>query len=540
MPMPSGPSSGPDVAPPAGPAPSVGPVVAVIAVGVAVAGGAVGGMVGDLRLPLVALAVGGAAAAAVIRRPAGLFLLGLLVWTRASHVAEVDHGYPGILVPFTVVLVVTGLVRLWRERPRGTGPAGVLAAMGAPTVVLGLAFAAYGAQRLVGLVHAAEPERVMVGLVELARDGLIVSAVALGVRTRADLRALVWGVVVGGAALGAVGVAQWATGTWSDDWWGFAKAGFKSIAGGQDDFRQGGSIGDPNFHAQIMVVAGLLAFERAVGEGRRALRLAAGVCGAVTAAGVALTYSRGGLLAAAAGVVTLAVVFRPRPRHVVAAVAVVGLVLAAAPDVYRERLASITEAAEAVTGGGGATDNSIEGRTSELLVGLRMFADHPWLGVGYDHYRYHHLDYSRRIGLDDRRTERAAHNLYLEHAAEGGVVGLAALAAVLAVAVAGVLRARRWAAAAVDGPVASLAGGLLAALVAYLTASLFLHLAYPRPFWLLIAACAVAPQAVRAPRVPTGDRPGPAVPVGVGPGRAHRPPPPGTVATGPTAGARRR
>ena len=70
------------------------------------------------------------------------------------------------------------------------------------------------------------------------------------------------------------------------------------------------------------------------------------------------------------------------------------------------------------------TEVSFRGRMSEYAVGFRMFRDNPVLGIGYDNYAANYLDYSMRIGLDPRRTERSAHSLYLEVLAEQGLLGL--------------------------------------------------------------------------------------------------------------------
>lgn len=70
------------------------------------------------------------------------------------------------------------------------------------------------------------------------------------------------------------------------------------------------------------------------------------------------------------------------------------------------------------------SDISFVGRMSENIIGVRMFMDHPILGVGVKNYPVYYIDYSRGLGLDQRRTERSPHSLYLEVAAEQGIVGI--------------------------------------------------------------------------------------------------------------------
>ena len=63
------------------------------------------------------------------------------------------------------------------------------------------------------------------------------------------------------------------------------------------------------------------------------------------------------------------------------------------------------------------------GRLSENLVAVRMFGDHPIIGSGIGNYRPLYQQYARPLGIDPRTIPRRAHNMYLETAAETGLVG---------------------------------------------------------------------------------------------------------------------
>jgi len=90
------------------------------------------------------------------------------------------------------------------------------------------------------------------------------------------------------------------------------------------------------------------------------------------------------------------------------------------------------------------------------------------------------------LGMDQRRTERRPHNLYLQIASELGVLGLMAFGAILW----GVMRGLRQAYQGLlklDRPdQASLVFAFGVALVGYLVAALFLHAAFARYLWLLV------------------------------------------------------
>jgi O-antigen ligase len=139
---------------------------------------------------------------------------------------------------------------------------------------------------------------------------------------------------------------------------------------------------------------------------------------------------------------------------------------------------------------------------SEMVAALQMFADHPFLGIGYGNYETHYHRYARDIALDGRREERQAHSLYLEVAAETGVVGLAAFGALIAYAMSSVLRTRAVLFESGRDAQAQTATAFAIALFGYLAGSVFLHLSYPRYFWLLVGVAIAARGTVEAHRAP--------------------------------------
>jgi O-antigen ligase len=140
-------------------------------------------------------------------------------------------------------------------------------------------------------------------------------------------------------------------------------------------------------------------------------------------------------------------------------------------------------------------NNSLRGRTSENLAAVRMWGDHPLIGVGPDNFEVHYETYSQAIGIDQRPQARGAHNLYLESLAETGVFGAAAFLAVVWLAVSGAWRAR----ARLEGPDALLGEGLAVALGAFLICALTLHSAYARYEWIFLGLGLAAGHLVRRP-----------------------------------------
>jgi O-antigen ligase len=131
------------------------------------------------------------------------------------------------------------------------------------------------------------------------------------------------------------------------------------------------------------------------------------------------------------------------------------------------------------------------GRLSENLVAVRMFGDHPIVGSGIGNYRPLYQQYARPLGIDPRTIPRRAHNMYLETAAETGLVGAVLLLLFLILLLSALRNAYRK--MKPDETPVVFACGL--AIVAYLLSSLFLSriLATSLPFWALAGIALALP-----------------------------------------------
>jgi len=223
--------------------------------------------------------------------------------------------------------------------------------------------------------------------------------------------------------------------------------------------RAEGSFGHPNLLAVFLATALGAAGAVAIG-GRPAARPVAAVAFAAALAGLALTLSRGGLLAAAAAI---AVMLRwgpfrrmAVPAAVVAAAAVLiggGDLLGSAQSVDRvtKRIESVRYAAA------GADPRSQLWRGTPEIIG-----DHPLVGVGAGQFSTAAQRYGLRDPLSEYQPFEHAHSIPLTVAAELGLLGLAGLVW-LAVALGfAVVRACRH----TGGRERAYAFGLAAALVA--------------------------------------------------------------------------
>jgi len=124
------------------------------------------------------------------------------------------------------------------------------------------------------------------------------------------------------------------------------------------------------------------------------------------------------------------------------------------------------------------------------MVGAGLvFLDYPVVGVGPGMYKHYSRDYGSRLGLSRVDEEREAHNLILGLAAETGTVGLVAFLMLFGSAVFGTLRILRTEARR-RPELAALATGFFASLWIYFMSGLFLHMAYARFFFVVLALAA--------------------------------------------------
>ena len=155
---------------------------------------------------------------------------------------------------------------------------------------------------------------------------------------------------------------------------------------------------------------------------------------------LAYTYSRGAIVALI--VAGLLAAFLRHVRPVILLVGI-GLVVALAAFVLPPEVTHRVSALGQLVSPSSGTDPSLRGRTSENLAALEMWRTYPIAGVGPGNFELRYLDYSARIGIDDRAENRNAHSLYLESLAETGLIGSVPFFALIFVALRRPWHARR-------------------------------------------------------------------------------------------------
>jgi O-antigen ligase len=363
-----------------------------------------------------------------------------------------------------IAIVLAGIAVRWASgRERVSPPEEML-----PFAALALAYVAATLLATDRRVAAAETQ-------DLISYAAVVAALLVLLDTPAWLRRAAWAIVAGIGLLAVLAILQQLTRTYPTAYHGFA-----SVLPAGDAMRSAGPL-NPNPFGQVLATAAVLALYLARVGPRFGSRVLAVAIAAACIVALAYTQSRAALIALVLVAIGIGVLRGVRLRVLAVAIftaVVVGT--AVLPASLQTRVGDLYGAVSA--NAGTPQDSSLRGRRSENLAALRMWADHPLIGVGPDNFEIHYEQYSEAIGTDPRPEERGAHNLYLESLAETGVLGAAAFLTIVGLAVRGAWRARRR----LDGADVLVAEGVFAALATFLICAFTLHSAYARYEWIFL------------------------------------------------------
>jgi O-antigen ligase len=251
--------------------------------------------------------------------------------------------------------------------------------------------------------------------------------------------------------------------------------------------RVGGPINAPNLWAQVLVAMSTLVVFRVVYEKQTIKKFVALFMLGIFLYIILNTYSRGAYLVLAIDAVLILFTFRKRFNVMIplAGVALLIVLFSLVPATYRDRFVSLF----VVTSDNGIyQDTSLRGRSSEMLTGLAMFGEHPILGVGAGNYKPNYQRYAQLIGIEFRAEARDAHSLYVQILAETGILGITAFLGIIYFLFEALNRTCRDIARSPHlADWLPWISALRFAILSYLLTSIFLHNAYIRYLWILVA-----------------------------------------------------
>ena len=259
---------------------------------------------------------------------------------------------------------------------------------------------------------------------------------------------------------------------------GVADGSFTGTADGAA--RLEGGAGDPNYLAASIVACCIVAVSLLALPVGVAVRWTIAGSLLVLIAGLVMSGSRGGFLAAGGGIIAAFFLFKYRRALVVAATAILvgigALAFLNVPDAW-DRVTDFDD------------DN---GRSSLWTVGARMWEDNPVGGVGLNNFVVHSGDYVREPGTLENtelvvEKPHVPHNTYLQILAETGVVGLLLFVAFCVACVRAALLAAPKFESGGDWAAGTLTRGVVVATASILAASMFLSAATDKRLWVLLA-----------------------------------------------------
>jgi O-antigen ligase len=223
-------------------------------------------------------------------------------------------------------------------------------------------------------------------------------------------------------------------------------------------------------------------------------KILAAACAVMSAFTVIFTFSRGATLALALSLILFFVIYRLKPMQLIVILALGITVILFAPPTFIERIFSIRDILPSENGQIDLTsDRALQGRASESLTAWSMLMAHPFTGVGLNNFTTLYQEYAKSLGLAPSAQARSPHNLYLEVAAETGVLGLAIFLVMVGLAFRGVIYARKAFMNAGMQDYAHMVTGFGLGFGGYMLAALFAHAAYPRYFYLLLGIAYALP-----------------------------------------------
>ena len=407
----------------------------------------------------------------------GLFIFVLAIYINLSAVLITNYGFPSIAK--AMVVVMGGLILFRRFLFKDEYEGWVV-----PSLLLG----AYAVLGTVSLIFASSFDLARIMLVEYLKDALISIIIILLIQRPNSLRGAVWALLSAGIFLGTISCYQQLTGTFTNNYWGFAQVDLFSSTGS----RLTGPIGDPNYYAQILVVLLPLAVDRMGNEKNILLKSLAAWAFFVSALTVIFTYSRGGFLAMVVAIALIVVLRHLRLPSILFAFVAIMIIFQLAPATYKNRITNLANVLPS-SRTGGFVDRSIRSRTTENVVAWNVFRDHPIFGVGIGNFNAYYQIYARELGLVARSQARSAHNLYLEIAAERGLAGLLMFGSIVVLAMRQVFRASKKFKDMGNEQMTGLSAAMGISLITYLVTAFFLHDAFPRFFWVLVGICWAIP-----------------------------------------------
>ena len=416
--------------------------------------------------------------AIIIKPSLGAYILVIAIFTNISDLLT-KQGYTGIIKPLVGVVAIALIIRSMY--------------MGQPlvghsrTAKVEYFLLTYFMIVIASYIVASDKTRALSEILDMGKDIVIIYCILFALRNPQTWKQTIWLMMITTTILCLLSVYQLVTNNYGQTFFRMASIQMDQALATSSTPRVGGPINAPNLWAQVLVAVSTLVIFRILYDKHPFRRFAAVVMLGILLYIVLNTYSRGAYLVFAIDVLLILFVLKKRfnPIILFAVIGIVILLIPFLPATYQNRFTSLFLV---TTDNGIYQDTSLRGRSSEMLTGLAMFTEHPILGVGTANYFNNYQRYAQAIGLEFRATARDPHSLYIQLLAETGILGTVAFLGMVFFLFDALNKACRdverlpylsnwlpW------------LSSIRLALLSYLMTSIFLHNAYIRYFWILVA-----------------------------------------------------
>jgi O-antigen ligase len=419
-----------------------------------------------------------------------LFVLALPVWIgkhffyQPSPYGISTFGFPihVSLLPLTALYIIWAVRRVEGVEPASLATRGLLPLAG----VFGAA--------VISVLMSQDTLFAAYDLFALGTSMLIFLYVASQIRQRRELTLVLGTLIFSAAFQGIIALAQYLTGSTLGLGYFGAEKTLSGLAGLDVVSRVGGIVGHPNnlalFFDLMLPISFSLLFCPLGGWTRFFL----GAAVLLQVVGLGVTFSRGGILASALGILCLAVFHISRRLGLLrafcltlAGALLLAVILMIVPNPFEKGLSRVEPTAH--------------GRWPLTAIAFTMIRHHPLFGVGVNNFTHasRNYDFSREQIVSAWNSP--VHNLFLFMAGEIGLVGLVFFLVFLIRVLRGLFPAMR----SPDPLILSIGAGLFFGLIAFLLHAQVDYSTWTqnRPLWFLLGLAICIGRFAKPPRAPS-------------------------------------
>ena len=354
---------------------------------------------------------------------------------------------------------------------------------------------------------AVNQSKSMNSILDLAKDIAVGICIYITLNTKEKWKSGVNVLLFAVTLTAILGIIQNLTGS-AQTFWGLAQLSAFGQTDASGQLRYGGPIAESNIWGQVLVSILPIALYHIAKERTSLVRMLSVASAIFIFFAMLLTQSRGAFVALVVVLVLIAIDLRIKSTTLLAITIIGVLLLLFGPSKYTERIKTLDIFFQS-NSNGLAQDESVQGRREKMLIGLAMFKENPFLGIGFANYTDNYWNYAGNLGLEasntnvNSDTQRQPHSLYIEIMAETGVFGITSFLAFLGLLLYGLYRARIKINANEKKPDKdwpAWISSLMMSILTFLVAGFFLHGIGFRFIWVMVG---LALAAIRLAPTPT-------------------------------------